>query len=79
MRLSPTTYTVDATDNTNPKLIRTQAGATNVIAEQIIGFKVPERNGYTQAPRTSLLTVSMPPRALHREAITTASTRFAPF
>ena len=40
MRLSPTTYTVDATDTTNPKLIRTQAGATNVIAEQIIGFKV---------------------------------------
>jgi hypothetical protein len=40
MRLTPTTYKVDATDPTNPKLTRTEAGNINVIAEQIIGFKV---------------------------------------
>jgi prepilin-type N-terminal cleavage/methylation domain-containing protein len=40
MRLTPTTYTVNATVNTNPVLTRTEAGTTNVIAEQIIGFKV---------------------------------------
>jgi prepilin-type N-terminal cleavage/methylation domain-containing protein len=35
------TYSVDATDGTNPKLIRTSAaGAQDVIAEQIIGFTV---------------------------------------
>jgi prepilin-type N-terminal cleavage/methylation domain-containing protein len=40
LKLSPITYQVDASDPTNPKLTRTQAGTTNVIAEQIIGFKV---------------------------------------
>jgi hypothetical protein len=40
LKLSPITYQVDATDPTDPKLTRTQGGQTNVIAEQIIGFKV---------------------------------------
>ena len=40
MRLSPVTYQVDASNATNPKLTRTQGGTTDVIAEQIIGFKV---------------------------------------
>lgn len=40
MKISPITYTVDASDPTDPKLTRKQAGVTNVIAEQIIGFKV---------------------------------------
>jgi prepilin-type N-terminal cleavage/methylation domain-containing protein len=40
MRLTPTTYTVDATTPSDPKLTRKEAGTTNVIAEQIIGFKV---------------------------------------
>lgn len=40
LKLSPVTYQVDATDNTNPKLVRTQNGVSNVIAEQVIGFKV---------------------------------------
>ncbi len=34
------TYQVDASNATNPKLTRTQGGTTDVIAEQIIGFKV---------------------------------------
>jgi prepilin-type N-terminal cleavage/methylation domain-containing protein len=41
MKLAPVTYTVDATDPTNPKLTRKQgSAAADVIAEQIIGFKV---------------------------------------
>jgi len=40
MRLSPVTYSVDATDPTNPKLTRKQGSSTDVIAEQVIGFKV---------------------------------------
>ncbi len=42
MRLTPTTYTVDAADNTNPVLTRNEGRRTyeRVIAEQIIGFKV---------------------------------------
>lgn len=40
LKLAPITYRVDASDPTDPKLVRTQGGQTNVIAEQIIGFKV---------------------------------------
>jgi len=40
LKLAPITYQVDASDPTNPKLTRTEGGQTNVIAEQIIGFKV---------------------------------------
>jgi prepilin-type N-terminal cleavage/methylation domain-containing protein len=40
MKLAPVTYAVDATDPTDPKLTRKQNGTTDVIAEQIIGFKV---------------------------------------
>ena len=40
LKLAPISYQVDASDPTNPKLIRTQGGQSNVIAEQIIGFKV---------------------------------------
>jgi type II secretory pathway pseudopilin PulG len=34
------TYKVDASNPANPKLVRTNAGGTDVIAEQIIGFTV---------------------------------------
>jgi prepilin-type N-terminal cleavage/methylation domain-containing protein len=40
LKLSPITYSVDASDPTDPKLVRTQNGQPSVIAEQIIGFKV---------------------------------------
>ncbi len=40
LKLAPITYSVDASDPTDPKLVRTQSGQTNVIAEQVIGFKV---------------------------------------
>jgi hypothetical protein len=41
IKLNATTYSVDGTDNTNPKLIRTSpTGAQDVIAEQIVGFNV---------------------------------------
>src|SRR5215831_891673 len=40
LKISPITYSVDASDPTDPKLVRTQGGVPSVIAEQIIGFKV---------------------------------------
>jgi len=40
LKLAPITYQVYASDPTNQKLTRTEGGQTNVIAEQIIGFKV---------------------------------------
>ena len=40
LKLAPITYSVDASDPTDPKLVRTQNGQPSVIAEQIIGFKV---------------------------------------
>jgi prepilin-type N-terminal cleavage/methylation domain-containing protein len=40
LKIAAITYSVDASDPTNPKLIRTQSGTSYVIAEQIIGFKV---------------------------------------
>lgn len=40
LKISPITYSVDASDPTDPKLIRTQGGQPSVIADQIIGFKV---------------------------------------
>jgi prepilin-type N-terminal cleavage/methylation domain-containing protein len=40
MRMIPITYKVDDTDPTNPKLDRVQNGNTDVVATEIIGFKV---------------------------------------
>lgn len=40
LRLTPITYSVDSSVSTNPKLVRTQAGVTSVISQQIIGFRV---------------------------------------
>lgn len=40
LKLAPITYSVDASDPTDPKLVRTQSGQSNVISEQVIGFKV---------------------------------------
>ena len=40
LKIAPITYSVDASDPTDPKLIRTQNGQPSIIAEQIIGFKV---------------------------------------
>ena len=40
LKIAPITYSVDASDPTDPKLVRTQNGQPSVIAEQIIGFKV---------------------------------------
>jgi hypothetical protein len=40
LRLQPITYSVDTTDPNNPVLDRTQSGTTNVLAQQIIGFRV---------------------------------------
>jgi prepilin-type N-terminal cleavage/methylation domain-containing protein len=40
MKLKPTTYSVDTSVPTDAKLDRIQGGVTNVIAEQVIGFKV---------------------------------------
>lgn len=42
LKLAPVTYKVDASDPSNPKLVRelTLKGTQDVVAEQIIGFKV---------------------------------------
>ncbi|HEY0565878.1 MAG TPA: hypothetical protein VGC88_09860, partial [Terriglobales bacterium] len=40
LKLQPITYSVDNTDPTDPKLVRSQSGSNDTIAEQIIGFKV---------------------------------------
>jgi prepilin-type N-terminal cleavage/methylation domain-containing protein len=40
LKLAPITYQVDASNSANPKLLRIEGGQSNVIAEQIIGFKV---------------------------------------
>jgi hypothetical protein len=52
LKISAITYRVDASDPTDPKLIRSQNGQDNVIAEQIIGFKVGASiwNGTTAEP-----------------------------
>lgn len=40
MKLNPITYSVDSSNAANPKLIRTQGKNQDVVAEQIIGFRV---------------------------------------
>ena len=40
LKLSPISYSVDTTDPTNPKLIRRRTGVSDVVAEQVIGFKL---------------------------------------
>ncbi len=40
LKIIPITYSVDTSDPTNPKLVRTQAKSSSVVSEQIIGFKV---------------------------------------
>jgi prepilin-type N-terminal cleavage/methylation domain-containing protein len=40
VRLAPITYSVDASNPQDPKLMRTQAGVQNVVMDQVIGFKV---------------------------------------
>jgi Tfp pilus assembly protein PilW len=40
LRLQPITYKVDVTNAANPVLERVQNGVTNVLAQQIIGFRV---------------------------------------
>lgn len=52
LKISAITYKVDASDPNDPKLIRSQNGQDNVIAEQIIGFKIGASiwNGTTADP-----------------------------
>jgi hypothetical protein len=40
LRLQPITYKVDTTNPADPKLTRTRAGNTDVVAEQVIGFRI---------------------------------------
>jgi type II secretory pathway pseudopilin PulG len=49
LRISAISYFVDATDPTNPKLIRQSNGKNDVVAEQIIGFKVGAWNDTTRS------------------------------
>jgi prepilin-type N-terminal cleavage/methylation domain-containing protein len=39
-KLSVVTYSVDTSTASNPKLVRTQGGTSNVLAEQVVGFRV---------------------------------------
>lgn len=47
LRIANITYSVDATDPTNPKLVRTTPAGADVVAEQVIGFKVGAYNDTT--------------------------------
>ncbi|HMF90652.1 MAG TPA: hypothetical protein VKL40_08410, partial [Candidatus Angelobacter sp.] len=49
LRVAAITYNVDATDPTNPKLMRTTPAGSDIIAEQIIGFKVGAWNDATSS------------------------------
>ena len=41
VKLSAISYSVDtATDPTNPRLVRTQAGQTDVVTDQVVGFRI---------------------------------------
>ena len=40
LRLQPIVYSVDDSNPADPKLIRTAAGTSDVVAEQVVGFKV---------------------------------------
>lgn len=40
LKLAPITYSVDTSNPNDPTLTRTQNGVTNVVSEQVIGFKV---------------------------------------
>ncbi|HEV3275872.1 MAG TPA: prepilin-type N-terminal cleavage/methylation domain-containing protein [Terriglobia bacterium] len=40
LKLAPITYQVDSSNPADPKLTRTQSGATAIVMEQVIGFKV---------------------------------------
>jgi hypothetical protein len=40
LKLAPITYGVDTTDKQNPKLFRQAGGKTDILAEQVVGFKV---------------------------------------
>lgn len=40
LRLTPITYQVNATNPADPQLVRTQNGTSNVVADQVIGFRV---------------------------------------
>jgi type II secretory pathway pseudopilin PulG len=57
MKLEPTTYYVSVANPQDPELIRQQNGTANVIAEQIIGFKVGAAT-WIPALSTSTLTYS---------------------
>ena len=64
MKLAPTTYKVDVTTNPqDPTLIRQQNGNTDIVAEQIIGFKVGAAT-WIPAASTSTLTYSFYARNL---------------
>lgn len=40
LRLQPIQYSVSVTNSTDPQLVRTQGGVSNVVMDQVIGFKV---------------------------------------
>jgi prepilin-type N-terminal cleavage/methylation domain-containing protein len=53
LKLAAVTYQVDASDSSNPKLVRSVGGVSQVLAEQIIGFKIGasiwnDSNGYDE-------------------------------
>jgi prepilin-type N-terminal cleavage/methylation domain-containing protein len=49
LRIAATTYSVDATNPANPKLMRTTPAGSDIVAEQIIGFKVGAWNDLTSS------------------------------
>jgi len=49
LRVASITYSVDASDPTNPKLMRTTPARSDIVAERIIGFKVGAYNAVTNS------------------------------
>jgi prepilin-type N-terminal cleavage/methylation domain-containing protein len=65
LRVAATTYSVDATNPANPKLMRTTPAGSDIVAEQIIGFKVGAWNDVTSS--YSYTTSANPPDGFNND------------
>src|SRR5262249_38902360 len=65
LRVAATTYSVDATNPANPKLMRTTPAGSDIVAEQIIGFKVGAWNDITSS--YSYNTAANPPDGFNND------------
>lgn len=64
IKLSPITYSVDLTTPTDPKLIRSDGTNVDVVAEQIIGFRVGASTRFNQVTSNYIFNASAPSVAM---------------